>query len=104
VTTRVADVPDRKRYEISEDGECVGFVTYRLRPGLIDFVHTKIDPDHEGRGLAGILVRTALDDARARGLQVLPHCPYIASFIREHRDEYEDLVPEARRHEFGLGA
>ena len=61
-----------------------------------------MDPDHRGRGLAGVLVRPVLDDARARGLAVLPHCPYVAAFIDGHREEYLDLVPVDRRAQFGL--
>lgn len=100
--TAVTDNRERKRYEITEGGEQVGFVNYRLRAELIDLIHTEIDPDHGGRGLAGILIRTVLDDARARGLAVLPQCPYVAQFIGEHRDEYLDLVPEDQRGRFGL--
>ena len=103
MTTEVRDDPGRKRFEIFEDGEQVGMATYRLGPGSIDFIHAEVEPDHGGRGLAGILVRTALDDARARGLAVLPHCPYVAKFIGEHREAYLDLVPEERRDLFGLG-
>jgi len=102
MTTTVTDDRDRKRYVIAEDGDQVGFVTYRLQDGLIDLIHTEVDPDHAGRGLAGVLIRTVLDDARARGLAVLPHCPYVAGFIGSHRDDYLDLVPEDRRHRFGL--
>lgn len=102
MTTAVTDDRERKRYVITEDGEQVGFVTYRLQAGLIDLIHTEIDPDHAGRGLAGVLVRTVLDDARDRGLAVLPHCPYVAQFIGGHRDDYLDLVPADRRRQFGL--
>jgi len=31
----VADAPDRDRYELSIDGDVVGFAAYRPRPGLI---------------------------------------------------------------------
>jgi predicted GNAT family acetyltransferase len=102
MTTTVTDDRDRRRYEITEDGEPVGFVSYRLGTGVIDLIHTEIDPDHSGRGLAGVLIRTVLDDARARGLTVVPHCPYVAKFIGEHADEYLDLVAEDRRRQFGL--
>jgi predicted GNAT family acetyltransferase len=61
---------ERERYEIAADGELAGFTQYRLRPGLIAFVHTEIDPRFEGRGLGGQLVGSALDDARARELAV----------------------------------
>jgi uncharacterized protein len=43
-------------------------------------------------GLGGWLARAALDDARARGLMVMPFCPFIADFIECHIDEYGDLV------------
>src|SRR4029079_537891 len=54
----VVDAPDRSRFEIRVDGEVAGFTEYRLRPGLIAFVHTLPDPRFEGRGLASPLVAT----------------------------------------------
>ena len=68
----VADAPDRERYEVSLDGEVVGFTAYRARPGLIAFVHTEIEDRMQGHGLADQLIRFALEDARERGLVVLP--------------------------------
>jgi len=103
MTIAVTDDREHSRYLLREDGEEVGLLTYELRAGLLDLLHTEVDPDHGGRGLAGLLVRTVLDDARARGLGVLPHCPYVTRFIADHRDEYLDLVPEDERSRFGLG-
>ena len=97
----VADAPDRERYELSIDGEVVGFTAYRARPGLIAFVHTEVDEGFEGRGLADQLIRFALEDARARGLEVLPFCPFVNAFIERHR-EFEALVPDTYREQFGL--
>jgi predicted GNAT family acetyltransferase len=97
----VADAPDRERYELSIDGEVVGFSAYRARPGLIAFVHTEIDEHLQGRGLADRLIRFALEDVRARGLAVLPFCPFVKAFIERHR-EFETLVPETYRKQFGL--
>jgi uncharacterized protein len=94
------DVADH-RYVIDEDGEVAGFVMYRDRPGLIAFVHTEIDPRFEGRGLGGALVSSALDDARGRELVVLPFCPFVNAYIQRH-PEYQDLVPDAYKKEFGL--
>jgi predicted GNAT family acetyltransferase len=97
----VVDVPDRERYELSIDGEVVGFTAYRARPGLIAFVHTEVDERLQGRGLADRLIRFALEDARTRGLAVLPFCPFVKEFIERHR-EFEALVPGAYREQFGL--
>ncbi len=97
MTVEVRDNPDEARYEIRADGELAGFAQYRLHAGQITFFHTEISPEHEGAGLGGQLARGALDDARARGLAVVPVCPFIADYIAHHRDEYLDLVvPEMR--------
>lgn len=97
----VRDNPEQERYEISVDGELAGFAQYRSRPGLIAFVHTEVDEGHEGEGLGTRLVTFALDDARARGLEVLPFCPFVNGFVQRH-PQYADLVPESRREVFGL--
>jgi predicted GNAT family acetyltransferase len=87
----VADRPDRDRYEIELNGERVGLLSYRLAGGAITHRHTEIDPSVGGRGFGSALVRFALDDARARGLAVIPACPFVANFIVRH-PEYEELV------------
>jgi predicted GNAT family acetyltransferase len=97
----VADAPERDRYELSIDGEVAGFSAYRIRPGLIAFVHTEVDERLQGRGLGDRLIRFALEDARARGLSVLPFCPFVKAFIERHR-EFEALVPDTYRKQFGL--
>jgi len=97
----VADAPERERYELSIDGQVVGFSVYVNRPGLIAFVHTEVDERFEGRGLGDRLIRFALEDARARGLEVLPFCPFVKAFIERHQ-EFEALVPETYREQFGL--
>ena len=97
----VHDAPERDRFEIEADGAVVGFVQYRRRPGTISFLHTEIDPEHEGAGLGGVLVSAALDEVRSEGIRVLPFCPFVRSYI-EHHPEYLDLVPEERRADFGL--
>jgi predicted GNAT family acetyltransferase len=88
---RVQDAPDRSRYEIYADGQLAGFTQYRRAGERADFTHTEIEEEFEGRGLASELIRAALDDARRRGLQVVPTCPFVADFIDKHA-EYQDLV------------
>lgn len=97
----VADNPDKARFEILADGELAGFVLYHLRGNEIAFTHTETDDRFRGHGLASQLVRTSLDQARARHLVVLPYCPFVRGWISEHR-EYADLVPAGRREQFGL--
>jgi uncharacterized protein len=101
----VTDNPSASRYEMHAmpAGELAGFVEYKLRQHdtVISLVHTEIEPPFQGKGLATHLARFSLDDARQRGLAVLPLCPYINSWIKKH-PEYTELVPQDRRAEFGL--
>jgi predicted GNAT family acetyltransferase len=87
----VTDRPAELRYEIEVDGEVAGFLMYRVEPGVLDLVHTDVDPRFEGKGVGAALVQGALDDVRARGLKVRPYCPFVAAYIRRH-PEYEGLV------------
>jgi predicted GNAT family acetyltransferase len=100
----VVDAPKRERFEIRLGDEVAGFTEYKLRSGLIAFVHTEVAPEHEGKGLASRLISGALDAARERGLAVLPFCPFVRGFIAQHPDEYLELVPSDLRRHFELPA
>ena len=99
----ISDNLAASRYELRVGAELAGFVEYKLRQHdtVISLVHTEVLPAFQGAGLATHLARYSLDDARKRGLSVLPFCPYINSWIKKH-PEYTDLVPQERRGDFGL--
>ncbi|MEU6676503.1 GNAT family N-acetyltransferase [Streptomyces sp. NPDC046853] len=99
--SRVADNPDRSRFEVFDGDELAGFTEYHRYQDEIAFIHTEIDPRFEGRGLGGVLARAALGTAREQGLGVLPFCPFIRGWITKHSD-YADLVPQEQRARFGL--
>ena len=86
-----ADAPDRHRYELRSGDELIGIVAYHLADDVITLIHTEVPPAFSGQGHASTLARSALDDARSRGLTVRPDCPYVASYIQKH-PEYADLV------------
>ena len=102
MTTLVQDNPDLNRYEVFEGGELAGFSEYTRSAGSIAVTHTEVDDRFEGRGLGSALSRGVLDAAREDGLAVLPQCPFTAGYIRNHRDDYLDLVPQDKRSRFGL--
>ena len=91
--TEVRDVPDQSAYEVTVDGGHAGWAYYSRGQGEVVFTHTEVDDAFEGQGVGSALARGALDDARARGEQVLPRCAFIAGWIAHHED-YLDLVPE----------
>ncbi|HEY5120844.1 MAG TPA: GNAT family N-acetyltransferase [Acidimicrobiales bacterium] len=90
------------RYEMYVDDIMAGIEEYHLRGSVISLIHTEVSDAFAGQGLAPQLVTHVLDEARERGLSVLPFCPYVAKFISKHAADYLDLVPEARRGEFEL--
>ena len=79
------------RYEILVDGEVSGFADYRVDGNVITFFHTVTHPAKRGRGLAAIVIRRALDDARDSGRRVVAQCWYVGQFIDQH-PEYADLL------------
>ena len=91
----VVDNEAVRRYESWLDGEMAGWIMYRPEGGWIVLIHTESLPGFSGRGVAGRMVKAALDDIRARGLYVTPSCPYVAAYIKQH-PEYKDLVVGVR--------
>jgi predicted GNAT family acetyltransferase len=85
-----------KRFEISLDGK-IAFSKYLLVGEKIIIEHTEVPVELEGNGIASLIVRTALDYARAQKLKVMPLCPFTAGFIHRH-PEYQDLVLEGYRY------
>jgi hypothetical protein len=94
----VTDVPEANRFEARMDGVLAGHAEYILTDELVVFSHTEVNPAFEGKGVGSALVRHSLDDARRRGLAVLPVCPFYKSWIEGHPD-YADVVyrPPASR-------
>ena len=88
---QMTDAPDRQRYELRIGGELAGLADYHDQGEVRVLPHVETDAAHRGQGLAGRLVAFALDDIRARGMQVVPACPFAASFVSAH-PEYGDLV------------
>lgn len=68
-----------------------GVLEYSLSAGRMEIAHTFVPTALRGQGIAGLLVRAALDHARAEGLSVVPGCPYAAGWIQRH-PAYADLV------------
>ena len=84
------------RYVGTVEGTVAAFAEFTPAAQLVVFTHTETDPGFEGQGVASVLVRWALDDVRARGLRVVPVCPFVKGYIARHSEEYGDLVFTSR--------
>lgn len=88
----IDDNPAAARYEARVDGILVGWLRYRVTQDRVALTHTEVDPAYGGRGIAGALVRRALDDVRAQGgRSVDPVCDFVRWWISGHPD-YGDLL------------
>ena len=101
-SAEVTDNADQNRFELRLNGDLVGIVGYYdTSPGrsplpaapapVIAFMHTVVVEDFGHRGLAGVMVARALDQARSYGWKVQPVCTYVQRFVATH-PEYRDLM------------
>ncbi|HEY5970644.1 MAG TPA: GNAT family N-acetyltransferase [Pseudoxanthomonas sp.] len=66
-------------------------LVYRRQGSRMIIEHTGVPNAIAGRGVAGELVRAALEYARAEGLRIVPACSYSAAYLQRH-PEYADLI------------
>ena len=87
------DNPAKHRYEILDGETVAGFADYRLSDDEhVDFVHTEVSEAYNGQGLASKLVAYALADVREKGKRIIPHCPYVAGWLKRHGEEFADIT------------
>lgn len=82
--------PAAQRFSVLVDGHQAELV-YAQRQGDLVIEHTGVPSAIGGRGIAGELVKAALDYARSAGLKVVPACSYAALYIQRH-PQYQDLL------------
>ena len=87
----VRDNPAAKRYELQVDGDVAVLLYYDRPDGSRTLVHTEVPAALEGKGIGGRLVKAVLDDAEARGLRIVPLCPFVRRYLVRH-PEYAKLI------------
>ena len=81
-----------RRYElVSDEGELIGLIDYRIMGSVIDLFHAETNPAHGGKGYGSHLGQGALDDVREQGLTVKAGCPFVSDYMEKH-PEYADLL------------
>ncbi|WP_300286096.1 GNAT family N-acetyltransferase [uncultured Alistipes sp.] len=73
-----------KQYEF-HIGEHVPKIEYiKTAGGIIYLTHTEVPPQLEGRGIGARLVAAVLADIERQGLQLVPMCSFVSSYIRRN--------------------
>ncbi|MFD4375098.1 GNAT family N-acetyltransferase [Streptomyces sp. NPDC059202] len=94
------DVREAGRLEAYVGDAFAGVIVYFAldeEPHALVAVHTVVDADHEGRGIAGALVREFYAIAAREGVPVVPLCPYAAKWAERHPEEAPPAPAEVVR-------
>lgn len=83
----------RKRFEMRVAVGPPAFLSYAHEGDRVVFAHTEVPEELRGRGLAAILVRSALEEARRRRWTIEARCDYVATFIRRNPEFADMSVP-----------
>lgn len=83
--------PEQGKFYVREDGK-EALMSYKtMEDNLLVYNHTYVPQELRGKGLAGKVVKTALEYARAEGYKVVPGCSYVRNYLERH-PEYRDVV------------
>ena len=92
MSTQVVHDSDNHRFEIFLDSSRVGLMDYVITDDEIRLVHTEVNPEHQGKNLAAILVRESLQDIRDTGdKKVVPVCSYVVKYMEKHPETHDLL-------------
>jgi predicted GNAT family acetyltransferase len=90
MASSVRDNPALSRFELDAGG-ATAFMNYRLAGDVVSLDHTETPVASRGRGLASRLIEGVLEIVRARGLKIVPRCPFVRAYLDKH-PERPDLV------------
>lgn len=80
-----------RRFEISLDGGPPAFLHYEQEGDQMIISHTEVPLALRNQGLGGLLIRTALEEARRAGWRIVPRCTFAAGFMRRN-PEFANLL------------
>ena len=81
---------DGRIYAMDGD-KLIAEVTFPTRDGVADIDHTFVDDSLRGQGVAGQLVRAAVDQIRAGGGKARATCSYAKAWFEQHPEEADLL-------------
>ncbi|WGE32698.1 N-acetyltransferase [Actinobacillus genomosp. 2] len=84
-------IHDKENFEIAyidQNHQKMGRLRYRyLSDSVIDVFTTKVDPEFQGKGIAGELYKAVIAFAEQNHLKIKPSCSYIdVKMQRTHKD------------------
>jgi predicted GNAT family acetyltransferase len=90
MTDTVNNNTTKHRFELEVEGHLAA-AYYERSGNIITFEHTEVPAELGGKGVGSKLVKGALDQVRAEGLQVVAQCPFVKAWIGKN-PAYADLL------------
>ncbi|MET8472083.1 GNAT family N-acetyltransferase [Streptomyces sp. NPDC006422] len=86
----IQDFREKGLLQARSGREVVGYIQYFVldepERALVP-VHTIVEPEHEGKGIAGSLARELYAVAARAGMLVAPLCPFVVRWAERHPGE-----------------
>jgi len=86
----LTDNEEKKRYEFQLP-EHTPFLEYIRTKDKIYLTHTEVPVALEGQGIGSQLVKQVLEDIKKKELTLVPLCPFVAHYLKEH-PQWKELV------------
>lgn len=86
----VVNNTEKSRFELQVGGD-IAVIEYQIAGTEIIFTHTEVPTAFEGMGIANKMAKVALNFARDSGYRIQPACPFIATYIKRHK-EYQPIT------------
>jgi hypothetical protein len=85
---------EKGKFYTTLDGKEAKMTYKKVDDATLVYDHTFVPGELRGKGVAGAVVKTALEWAREQGYKVVPGCSYVRSYLKRH-PEFGDVVDES---------
>ena len=80
---------EERIFALDESGKLIAEVTFPITDKMANINHTFVDESLRGQGVAGQLMKAAVEQLKSKGLRAVPTCSYAVKWFAEHRSETE---------------
>lgn len=87
---QLLDNIEKKQYEFQLPNHTPRIEYIRAKNNIY-LTHTEVPQELEGQGIGSELIKQALEDIKEKDLTLVPLCPFVAHYIKEH-PQWKELV------------
>ena len=98
MTTFNVKLNDKKQGELQLliDGIEAGKMDISIKDDLLTVYHTEVNPEHEGKGYAKLLLDELIAYSESNLLKIIPLCPYVHLQFKRNPEKYNSIWHKAK--------